>query len=329
MAGKALRERIQQDLAVWFADGIIDQQTLEVLRERYDARKFGWIGVVKYIGIVGGLFALFGIFGMIAAMAESELLAAILLGGLGGAITYWGLRLAGDIRNRYATSSKVILTLGTIMWVSAVGIFCNLTGMEEESILLVTGAVCFPVTFYLAYRSRNTYLLLASLIALFHWIGSWNEMWGRSTYAFSVQDPKAMTVFALAAIGVGIHHERHLYPKTGRFYLIWETLGLLYLNMSLLILSIWREHGSTLPYILVFTAATVAQIFAGASMQNRLIRNFGVTFFVINVFTRYHEFFWSRWHIGSFLFVGGLLAVGIGVGTEVAVRVLRGKGGPT
>jgi uncharacterized membrane protein len=153
-------------------------------------------------------------------------------------------------------------------------------------------------------------------------------MWGRSTYVFSVQDPRVMSLAALAAIVVGAYHEWRLYPKTGRFYLAWESLGLLYLNMSLLILSIWSHHETaSIAWILVFTTATLTQIVLGAAWQNGLFRGFGITFFAINVFTRFHELFWDQLQLGQYLLAGGGLLFILGACTECGVRMLRRKDG--
>lgn len=110
-------------------------------------------------------------------------------------------------------------------------------GVKGSAAMHATFAVCLPAAFYLAYKSRNAYLLLLSVLTLFHWIGSWDGMLGRSTYAFGVQDPRLMWPAALAAVGVGVYHETDLYPETGRFYKVWQAVGLIYFNMSLLILS--------------------------------------------------------------------------------------------
>ena len=94
MAGGPTKEQLQKDIAVWFADGIIEKHALDILSERYEARRFGWIGVIKYLGITGGLLAFFGIIGLVTAMTESAGFGAVVLGCVGGGLTYWGLRLA-------------------------------------------------------------------------------------------------------------------------------------------------------------------------------------------------------------------------------------------
>lgn len=326
MASRAVKERLRQDITYWFSDGLIDEKTLNILRERYESARFGWIGVIKYLGIAGGMLSLFGILGLVASAIQSEVFAALILAFLGGSFTFWGLRLAEDMRGRYAVSSKIVLTLGVVLAGLAVVIFTALI-VPERSVVPVTGLVTLPAGFFLAYRYRNTTLLILTLLGMFHWIGAWHSMWGRSTYVFSVQDPYVMIVASLLALAAGIAHERYRYPRTGRFYAAWEAMGLLYLNMSLLILSIWG-YGETkaVVCIIIFTAATIAQIVLGAAWQNGLIRGFGTTFFTINIFTRFHEFFWNQLNLGKYLLAGGGLLLAAGICTEFAVEAGRRRG---
>ena len=72
---------------------------------------------------------------------------------------------------------------------------------------------------------------------------------------------------------------------------------------------------------------TLAQIVLGAKWQNSLFRGFGITFFALNLFARYHEFFWKPLDLGqNLLAVGGMLLI-VGGGTDAVVRKLRQKGG--
>lgn len=306
MASRQTKEFLQSEAAVWLADGIIEKNTHDTLRERYSFTEFGFSGVLRYIGIIGGLLAFFGVAGAIAAMTGSAFVGALATGGIGYAAVKWGLRLAEDLRERYSTSSKIIVTLGVYLFGGAVGLLCDALGIKGSAALNVAFTLCLPVSFYLAYQSRNAYLLLLSLLTLFHWIGSWDGMLGRSTYAFSVQDPRLMWPAALAAVGVGVYHELNLYPGTGRFYKVWQAVGLIYFNLSLLILSsLSGGDGIAMGWVSFFTLACIAQIVAADRLQNGLIRGFGVTFLCINIFTRYHELFWKSMQVGTFLLAGG------------------------
>ena len=306
MADRQTKEFLQSEAATWLADGVIDQATHDTLRQRYAFTSFGFTGVIKYIGIMGGLLTFFGIVGGITAMTRSLAFSALVSGGIGCAAVKFGLRLAEDLQEQYSTSSKIIVTLGIFMVCSAVGMLCTSMGIIDMAALHATMVICLPVAFYLAYSSRNTYLLLLGVLSLFHWAGSWDGMLGRSTYAFSVQDPRLMWPAALGAVAIGVYHELFLYPQTGRFYKVWQTVGLIYFNLSLLILSsLSGSSGYALDWVVLFTLGCIAQIVAADRLQNGLLRGFGVTFLAIDIFTRFHELFWNSMQVGTFLLAGG------------------------
>ena len=97
--------------------------------------------------------------------------------------------------------------------------------------------------------------------------------------------------------------------------------------MSLLILSMWTRHEeAALLWIFIFTGACLAQIILGAAWQNSLFRGFGITFFVIDIFTRYHELFWDKLDVGLYLAGGGVFLLLLGGGTEAITRILRTNG---
>ena len=144
-------------------------------------------------------------------------------------------------------------------------------------------------------------------------------MWARGGYEMDVQDPKIMAIAAALVVGVGIWHERALADKTGRFFAAYESLGLVYLNLSLLILSIdGRAHAA--PWIAVFTVAAVAQIVLGAWLKNSIFLGFGVTFAFIDGFTRFYETFWDSWEKGIFFLLIGLVTFGVGAACEFVLR---------
>lgn len=327
MTARAVKNALADEVSDWFSDGVIERTTLDTLRERYQADEFGWIGIIRYLGIVGGLIAFFGMIGMIAAMSDSEIISGIMTATVGGGLTWWGIRMAGDLRERYATSSKVVLVLGAVLWTLGIELFAKALDAPDDVLVMIAGT-SIPIFGVLAYRYRNTMLLFLSVAGMFHWAGAWDAMVGRSSYAFRIQDPRAMCVVALLAFGVGVYHELRLSDRTGGFHKVWESLGLLYLNVSLLILSIWlNEPDDALIWSLALAAASIGQILVGARLHNGLVRGFGVVFFAIGVFTRYHEVYWGTLELGSYLLWGGLVLLALGGCMECVVRVVRAKGG--
>jgi len=332
MMTQALRERLAQDVSAWLTDGLISKSTYDLLRERYDARRFGIAGAIKYVGISGGLLAFFGLLGLVGALG-GEGLGALLLLAVGGALTGAGIWLANDALARYPASSKVVLALGVVAATLGIGMVVHLVKPRAETVVFATGLLALPAVGFLAYRFHNIFLLVLGLVGFFHWVGSWTSMFGRSTYAISIEDPRLMCAAAIAALGVGVWHEVQWRERMGRFYQAYEALGLVYLNLSLLILSTfgggWTGPAFTgmrtsqLVWIGVFAAAAVGQIVAGARLHNGLFTGFGVTALAINIYTRYYEDFWERTHVGVFFLVGGLTLFGAGFGCELLLQRFR------
>lgn len=312
MASAAVKRRLAEDVGRWVADGLLSAEQARVLRERWDQPRLGAARVVKVIGVSGGVLAIFGIAGLIGAVSGSELVAAVLAMAIGGALLFGGVLLSIDPLARYPLSSKVVLTVGLSAFTSGVALGWAEAGVRDEMVAVGTGFVAVPLAFGLAYRFRNVYLLVLGLLAGLHWVGSWAAMMGRSTYALAIQDPRLMCVAASAVAAVGVLHGRAWRGAPPRFDDAYAAVGLTYLNLSLLILSIHAPGDAELAWILAWAAAGVGQIVIGARLHAAVFTGFGVTALAVNLFTRYAEHFWAALDAGLFFLLGGALLYGVG-----------------
>jgi len=325
MPSETVRERLAHDVGLWLSDGLVSKSTHDLLRQRYGSRAFGIAKAVKSLGVAGGIVAFFGLLGLIGAASRSQTLVAFLLFFAGAALTVAGIYLSNDKLGRYPTSSKVLLFLGVITATLGIGVLINTAGMDTPKTVFFTGFVAILPAGILAYRFKNSFLLYIALIAFFHWVGSWTDMYGRSTYELAIEDPRLMCLAALTAVLIGVFHERVLRDQTGRFYQAYEVMGLLYLNLSLLILTIDPLGARSDPalWIGLWSFAAILQILVGALRQNSLFTGFGVSTLAINLYTRYYENFWSRLHKGLFFLLGGAALLAAGTLCEVALRRLE------
>jgi uncharacterized membrane protein len=309
-----VKQRLADDVALWQADGIIDEDTRRKLQARYDTPGFGFVTAVKYLGITGGMLAAMGLLGLVAAIAESQATAGIMLAGVSGFLAWAGLRLGRDARARYEHSSKIVLMLGVLGWAGAVGVEADALKMQSSQIAFVVGLGVVPLAMVIAYRERNGFLLTLAVLGIFHWVGSWNRMFGRSTYEFEIDEPRIMAPVAVAVFLFGL-----LRKGPGRFQLVYQTVALIYFNLSLLILSIYPNSTAVI-YMVVLTAAALGQIFLGARLKSALVMGFGVTMLGVDLFTRYFEHMWDHLSGGLFFLVGGILLMAFGAAFERAYR---------
>jgi uncharacterized membrane protein len=320
LASRAVKRRLAEDVALWQADGLVPEEAARVLRERYDVAGVGLASVARTLGIIGALVAGFGILGALAATSGSLVLATVELVAVAAGFLRWGLRLARDPRGRSPGSARALLAIGTFALAGAGAAAAGAADAGGGTALVLAGLASVPVALALAYRFRIGFLLVLGLLGLFHWIGSWHSMVGRSTYAFEIQDPRLMAVAALGAVAVGLLHRRGKLPGPAGFDAAWLSLGLLYLDLSLLVLTVAERGASALGWIAAALAAALLQVLAGAREKSALLLGFGVTAFGVNLFTRYYETFWDGWDKGIFLLLGGVLLMGFGAGCE---RLLR------
>jgi hypothetical protein len=328
MPSAATKRRLAEDAGAWLLDGLVSADTAKVLRDRYSAEDFGFVGVIRYLGISGGILALLGLLGAGVALTGSEGFGGFTTTAVGAAVLAAGLWLSNDLRSRYGTSSKVVLALGVVAVALGIGLVAHASGVPESDLPIPIGAVAVPLSFLLAYRYRNPFLLVLAVLGLFGWIGSWSSMSGHSSYGSSDDLPKVLAAAALGVLAFGLWHERALERHASRFYVVYQSLALLYLNGALLVLSLddgfmtWG-HGSVPVYALLLTAAALGQIVLGARLHNSLFLAFGVIAAALDVLTRYYETFWDKLDRGLFFLAGGALLFGFGFAFEQVARSRR------
>lgn len=100
-------------------------------------------------------------------------------------------------------------------------------------------------------------------------------------------------------------------------YRVTLVVGLFYVFTALFIMSIIGNYPDLnlefeikqfelLHWLLIFTAATLRAIYYGIKYNNHVVYNFGVTFLIINLYTKYFEYFWNNTHMSVFFAILGI-----------------------
>ena len=311
------RQAIAREVADWHQRGLIGQELMATLSARYDRRGAMLTSLLKWLGLFAiamlgtSLLAVFG------AMFQSPVLGSLTATAAFG---FLGRKLALDPLNRHPFTASILLTAaiisahGAIVLMHSSSLGPNKYDFENQGNFLVTSLfITSAIGFAVAYVYRLLWPLLIALLYLFHGIGSWHRYVGSGSYVFDIQDPRAMAIIAAAVAAFGLYHERILeetklqaHPGFGRLYIIF---GLLYLNTSLLILSIFPGK---IEWVLATTIVALAQIVIGARLKDGRFTGFGVVFLCIDMYTRFFEQFWNQLSAGLFFLCTGVIGVALG-----------------
>jgi hypothetical protein len=317
-------EKIGGQVSDWRHRGLIDDELAAHLAERYDISVSAGRVLLRWLGFFGVLMLGSSILGLVGmAMGDAlEVIAPLLLGAF--AVFLWrkGAQLAVDPQQRYPLTGSILLTVGLLgAMMACLWFLANISsGRLNDSwsfiaLMFAGGAV------YTAYRFGLRWPLVLGLLIVFHAIGNGSWTSGHGSYFFWIRDEQLTAVIALATLALGLWHEikvevdlanRHV--GFGQVYVVF---GLLYANLCFWFLSL--PHNS-LSWVLVFTAFGIAQIVAGARLNDGRLVGFGIVFLSINLYTRLFERFWDELSRGNFFLICGVIAMLLGAAFEFRAR---------
>ena len=316
--GKAFKGKIAQEITDWEDTGLIEHDLAELLHQRYDPQPFSGTLFLKWLG----LFAIFmlalsflGFIGTIMA-SFSPLFSTLCLMVVSGYVLYFGAKLASNKEQKHPFTGQSLLTIGLVgLYASITAIYLTSGGKSYGDVhawFLIITSVAALLT---AYHFHLRWPLLIGLLMFFHGVGSFSGYWGRGTYFLYIHDERIMATVALATSIFGVWHEHKLETTRfkhcigfGHMYIIF---GLLYLNLSLWLLSIdhkWHSSPSLI-WLAVFTGMCIALIVLGARLKDARFTGFGIVFLSIDLYTRMYEYFWDDMSKALFFTVAGAIAL--------------------
>ncbi|MHC1789317.1 DUF2157 domain-containing protein [Solidesulfovibrio sp.] len=199
-------------------------------------------------------------------------------------------------------SNEAIFFLGVLAVAGAVYQLGLALGEKSGhfSLLILLSCIIYAV---LGYCFRSGLIWLFALLSLGGWLGAetgYASGWG--AYYLGMNYPLRFTLFGglLTAAALVLAGNERLRP----FQHVTLVMGLLYLFIALWILSIFGNHGDEetwaqvkqielFHWSLLFALAAGLAIYYGLRHDNGTVKGFGLTFLLINCYTRYFELFWD------------------------------------
>ncbi|MES2061267.1 MAG: DUF2157 domain-containing protein [Bacteroidota bacterium] len=313
-------EFLNDAIAHWEKNYLVDAEQAEKLRNSYDVKGFDWMRLAKYsiwVALfcgaiaIGSLIVDDAVIKWIKNLYDTPDIVISIL----SAVAAIGLFYLGRKRERQypekVFSNEATIFLGVFFTASCIAYLGKTfdNGSGHYSILFLVSVFVYGV---LANRMNSRLIWLFALVSLGSWFGTetgYQTNW--ALYFLGMNYPLRFVLFGLILVGAC-----HLLKGKKWFAYFWEltyVVGMLYLFMSLWLLSIFGNYGSLdvwwqIKQISLFYWGIISAAVAGAFMlyglkfKDVIAREFGITFLIIFLYTKYFEYFWD--HTNKTLFFG-------------------------
>ncbi|RYG21547.1 MAG: DUF2157 domain-containing protein [Chitinophagaceae bacterium] len=323
-------EFLDEMLDYWQSESLLTDNDIQKLKESYEPKNFDWRRLAQYsfwIAMACGVIALS------ALLVDKSLLDYLknlyntpnIVISLVSALVAAGCYILGFRRKKSRPqrlfSNEAIIFSGVMLTANAVAYLGKAinTGSNHFSILIFLSVIIYLA---LAYFFKSRLIWAFALLALGAWFGTetgylskWN--W----YFLGLNYPLRFVFFGLMITLVALLFRKH--KQLSYFFDITYFAGLLYLFSSLLLLSVFGNYGtleewysikqpSLFYWAIISAVICVASIIAGLKFNDAMLREFGIIFLFINLYSRYFEYFWDSWHKAVFFTVLGISFVLIG-----------------
>lgn len=295
----------------WEIEHLLTPEHAEKLRNSYEVKGFDWMRLAKYsfwvaliCGAVSFTFLIVNdtvVNWLKKLYYTPDSIISIISAVMAALLFLWGRRREKRFPEKIFSNEAIVFTgvLFTACCIAYLGkAFDN--GSGHYSILFLVSVFVYAL---LAYRLNSRLIWLFALVSLGSWFGTetgYQTQW--SHYFLGMNYPLRFVVFGLLLAGAC-----HLLRKHKWFGHFWEltyVVGLLYLFLSLWLLSIfgnlgtidswWKVKQISLFYWGIISGAIAAGFMLyGLKRKDVIAREFGITFLLIFIYTKYFEYFWD------------------------------------
>lgn len=316
---------ILQELRQWRDDDDISPELYEKLSVRYDLKSWDLGTIIRWTLVLGAIMLGIGLVTFFLTIMQSQAMLTVVLTLLCGLAYYFGFSLVSpDSSAYYPKSGNALIALACILLCADVFVVGDLLSSDSGHwpILLLITCVTY---FVIAYFHKNTLVLVLALIGLATWFGTESGyMSGWGAYFLGLNYPMRFALVSPVIVLLGFLHRYFQLNVPESFIKTYYAIGLLYVNLSLWIMSIFGNYGDMhswrsaaryelLVFSLLWGAADIVIFVIGSRYHNKMFTGYALVFLILNLYTRYFEYFWNEMHKSLFFIVLGGVSVGLGL----------------
>lgn len=298
----------------WEKEQLISDEQANKLRNSYQVVGFDWkllavysfwIAITCFIISIGVLLADDYLMDLLAQIIDTPAsILSVISAGIAVLFYRAGIRRRekNPVKN---ISNEATFFFGVFMTAVSIGFLSEtaLLSTTHDAFLLLLLTVIYTV---LGLRLSSVLIWLFALFSFGAWVLSQtNYLADSSGYFLGMNLPLRFVFVGLfvSALSLGTaHRSQYSHLKEPTLF-----VGLLYLLTALWLLSIFGNYEDLaswskvrqielLHWSFIAGIACITILYIGIRSDNTLCRSFGITFLLINLYTRYFEYFWESFH---------------------------------
>jgi hypothetical protein len=315
---------IRKAIAHWQRAKLLDEGLAAALEQDIEGAAFDWGRLARYCFWISIVCIVIAVAAMLADQYLRELLRRILeashsvkclaLVAISCAIFGLGVRFRRRHPDRIF-SNEAVFFFGVLTIAGAVYQFGQTIPVANRhySLLFLLSCVIYGI---LGIGLRSNLIWLFALISLGSWLGAetgYESGWG--AYFLGMNYPVRFALLGAVLTAAALAIESVV--RFERFYRTTLVMGLLYLFVSLWLMSIFGNYGDMdswyqakhvelFQWSVLFAVAACGAVYHGLRYDNAITKGFGLTFLFINLYTRYFEYFWDMTHKAIFFAILGV-----------------------
>jgi hypothetical protein len=306
---------VQRALTEWEADGSLTPQQAATLREGITIRQNDRQQIARYFFFIA-LFCTLLAFGAIflsekllekikTYFAWSDLAIALIAAALA---VLWFWYIATKRKDTRSAAYEIYMALGGLAVLTSLVYVCKYIHADATyytTFLSLASISLFVISFLL----RSHILWLGALVAVTCWFGAFTSSYNQHYLFLGMNYPVRYVVFGALLLVFSLLQlrvQRLLYSQR-----ITYIAGLTVFFVALWMVSIFGNFNSIERWqrahqvqVLIYSAflaiASGLSFYLGIRFRNTAARDFGVLFVLVNLYTRYFEYFWDSMNKGIF-----------------------------
>jgi len=234
----------------------------------------------------------------------SDWIKSMLLFLIATGLYYWALRRRKKYFRR-AFSNELLFLFGAISVAFGITYLGFSLDMYDGyfPILILVASLIYGLVGILLPSSINWYLALGTLAVWFGTETAYRSNW--EDYFFGMNYPLRYLLFGVLLLGM--YSLLNTLKLSEKFVKSTYVVGLLSLFSSFWMLSIFGNYSDLeawsqvaqhrfIYWALLLALASGLAIWYGLRQQDRILRDIGIVFLLLNIYTRYFEYFWDSLH---------------------------------